>query len=230
MPQAVSRLKYWRRFLQPPTPEHSLSKTTFTSSPVIACNRPNNCSRLVLRWARTGRRAIGDAKTLKKVFDARNQIIHELDMNLDSPNRKRRVRSQKDMKEYSERLLRICYDIIHDVGRTPHLLNRATHPTASRRAGGMKGKQSSVPPAMADLVLVRPKTRVKKFFIILGSIFLAVIVLGGIGIAFLAIRGSALDKESKAYADLAIPADCDGLEPEGATRPRQPRIQTGRHD
>jgi hypothetical protein len=36
-------------------------------------------------------------------------------MNLDSPNRKRRVRSQKDMKEYSERLLGICHDIIHDV-------------------------------------------------------------------------------------------------------------------
>lgn len=62
-----------------------------------------------------GRTVIGDRKSLKQVFDARNQIIHELDMNLDSPNRKRRVRSQKDMKEYSERLLGICYDIIHEV-------------------------------------------------------------------------------------------------------------------
>src|SRR5207244_1927215 len=46
----------------------------------------------------------------------------------------------------------------------------------------------------------------KKFFIVLGSIFLALIVLGGIGIAIIAIRGTALDKESKAYADSAIPA------------------------
>jgi hypothetical protein len=46
----------------------------------------------------------------------------------------------------------------------------------------------------------------KKFFIILGSIFLALIVLGVIGIAFVAVRGNALDKESKAYADAAIPA------------------------
>ena len=46
----------------------------------------------------------------------------------------------------------------------------------------------------------------KKFFIILGSIFLAIIVLGAIGIAFVAVRGNALDKESKAYADSAIPA------------------------
>jgi len=50
----------------------------------------------------------------------------------------------------------------------------------------------------------------KKFFIVLGSIFLALIVLGGIGIAFVAIRGTALDKESRAYADSAIPAIVTG--------------------
>ena len=36
--------------------------------------------------------------------------------------------------------------------------------------------------------------------------FLALIVLVAIGIAFIAIKGTALDKESKAYADSAIPA------------------------
>jgi hypothetical protein len=46
----------------------------------------------------------------------------------------------------------------------------------------------------------------KKFFIVLGSIFLALVVLGAIGIAFVAVRGNALDKESKAYAEAAIPA------------------------
>ena len=46
----------------------------------------------------------------------------------------------------------------------------------------------------------------KKFFIVLGSIFLALIVLGDIGIAVVAVRGTALDKEGKAYADAAIPA------------------------
>jgi len=46
----------------------------------------------------------------------------------------------------------------------------------------------------------------KKFFIVLGSIFLAIVVLGTIGIGFIAVRGNALDKESKAYADSAIPA------------------------
>jgi hypothetical protein len=46
----------------------------------------------------------------------------------------------------------------------------------------------------------------KKFLVVLGSIFLAIIVLGAIGIAFVAVRGNALDKESKAYAESAIPA------------------------
>src|ERR1017187_1670145 len=50
----------------------------------------------------------------------------------------------------------------------------------------------------------------KKFFIVLGSIFLAIVVLGAIGSAFVAVRGNALDKESKAYADAAIPAIANG--------------------
>ena len=39
----------------------------------------------------------------------------------------------------------------------------------------------------------------KKFFIVLGSLFLALIVLVAIGIAFIAVKGTALDKASKAY-------------------------------
>lgn len=46
----------------------------------------------------------------------------------------------------------------------------------------------------------------KKLFIVLGSIFLAIIVISAVGIGFVAYRGNALDKESRAYADSAIPA------------------------
>jgi hypothetical protein len=47
---------------------------------------------------------------------------------------------------------------------------------------------------------------VKKFFIILGAIFLTLIMLGAIGIGISAFKGAALDKESKAYVDAAVPA------------------------
>jgi hypothetical protein len=46
----------------------------------------------------------------------------------------------------------------------------------------------------------------KKFFAVLGIIFLIIIVLGAIGFGYIAYRGNALDKESKAYADAAISA------------------------
>jgi hypothetical protein len=50
----------------------------------------------------------------------------------------------------------------------------------------------------------------KKFGIVLGLVFCAIVVLGAIGIKFVAGRGNELDKESKAYADAAIPAIIDG--------------------
>jgi hypothetical protein len=46
----------------------------------------------------------------------------------------------------------------------------------------------------------------KKFFAGLGVIFVIIVVLGAIGFWYIAARGNALDKESKAYADAAIPA------------------------
>ena len=46
----------------------------------------------------------------------------------------------------------------------------------------------------------------KTFFMILGAICFVLIALGGIGVGYIAIRGSSLDKESKAYVDAAIPA------------------------
>ena len=57
----------------------------------------------------------GELKSLKAIFDARNQMIHELDMNLGSANRKRRVRSQADMKSFTERLLSISGSIVREV-------------------------------------------------------------------------------------------------------------------
>jgi hypothetical protein len=59
--------------------------------------------------------------------------------------------------------------------------------------------------AVAELVSRYVFTRMKRFLIILGSIFLIIIVLAAIGIGVVAVRGGALDKESKAYADAAIP-------------------------
>jgi len=46
----------------------------------------------------------------------------------------------------------------------------------------------------------------KKFLMVMGGIFCGLIVLFVVALIFAAIRGTGLDKESRAYADAAIPA------------------------
>ena len=52
--------------------------------------------------------------------------------------------------------------------------------------------------------------QMKKFGIVLGLFLWAIVVLGAIGMRLVAGRGNELLKESKAYADAAIPAIIDG--------------------
>jgi hypothetical protein len=50
----------------------------------------------------------------------------------------------------------------------------------------------------------------KKTLMILGGVFLVLLVLGAAGIAIVAVKGNALDKESKQYVDAAVPAIVSG--------------------
>lgn len=50
----------------------------------------------------------------------------------------------------------------------------------------------------------------KKTLMILGGVFLVIIVLGIVGVTILAVKGRALDKESKQYVDAAVPAIVSG--------------------
>lgn len=46
----------------------------------------------------------------------------------------------------------------------------------------------------------------RKFLLILGALTLVIIVAAGIGFGMLALKGNALDAESKAFIDSAVPA------------------------
>jgi hypothetical protein len=46
-----------------------------------------------------------DIPRLKEIFQIRNKIIHELDLDLNAPKRKRKVRSQKDLLDNSDFML-----------------------------------------------------------------------------------------------------------------------------
>ena len=58
-------------------------------------------------------RSLGvDMRTLDAIFEIRNKIVHELDINLDADRRKRNIRGVTDMISYSEALIRVSENII----------------------------------------------------------------------------------------------------------------------
>lgn len=65
----------------------------------------------------------------------------------------------------------------------------------------------------------------KKIFIILGVVFLALILAGGIGLFILNIKGNALDKESKEYTDSAVMAIVKDWNPEELTKRMSPELE-----
>ena len=66
----------------------------------------------------------------------------------------------------------------------------------------------------------------KKFFIILGALFLVLIVLAAVGIGIAAFKGAALDKESKARG-CSSSGDRFFVERTRAIDPRQSGTYTG---
>jgi len=59
----------------------------------------------------------------KRIFEVRNAIIHELDINLNSRYRRRNIRRRDEMREYAEQLLRLADAIVEAVDKK---LKRAT--------------------------------------------------------------------------------------------------------
>jgi hypothetical protein len=57
-----------------------------------------------------------DIPKLKEIFGIRNKIIHELDIDLSAKSRKRRVRSQSDLLENADFILRTTRSIVEAVG------------------------------------------------------------------------------------------------------------------
>ena len=56
-----------------------------------------------------------DHRTLKPIFETRNKIIHELDINLNAPRRNRNVRSESEMRSYTNTLLKLAENLLEGV-------------------------------------------------------------------------------------------------------------------
>lgn len=58
-----------------------------------------------------------DIPRLKDIFQIRNKIIHELDLDLNAPKRKRKVRSQKDLLDNSDFMLATIKKLLEAVDK-----------------------------------------------------------------------------------------------------------------
>lgn len=59
-----------------------------------------------------------DIKRLKGIFDIRNKVIHELDIDLNAPKRKRKVRSQADLLDNSDHMLETIKKLLEALDQT----------------------------------------------------------------------------------------------------------------
>ncbi|MDE0225731.1 MAG: hypothetical protein OXP28_11400 [Gammaproteobacteria bacterium] len=60
---------------------------------------------------------VPDRNTLKEVFDARNQIVHELDVDFNDPESHRRTRQVDDMKTKTDALFAVSLRFLDQVNR-----------------------------------------------------------------------------------------------------------------
>jgi hypothetical protein len=72
-------------------------------------------SKIVKAFALTPREVKIDNIQLRPIFEARNKIIHELDINLNATRRKRNLRAQNTMKNYTETLIEMGESILRAV-------------------------------------------------------------------------------------------------------------------
>lgn len=58
-----------------------------------------------------------DISRLKEIFQLRNKIIHELDIDLEAPKRKRKIRSQSDLLDNADHILKVTRDILRELNK-----------------------------------------------------------------------------------------------------------------
>jgi hypothetical protein len=72
-------------------------------------------SRVAKAFGLSSEEVIIDHAKLRPIFETRNKIIHELDINLNVPRRKRNLRAQSTMKYYTEALIDVGESILRVV-------------------------------------------------------------------------------------------------------------------
>jgi len=77
-------------------------------------------SRVAKAFGLSPKDVVIDHAKLRPIFEARNKIIHELDINLSVPRRKRNLRAQSTMKTYTETLIDVGENILRIIDNKLH--------------------------------------------------------------------------------------------------------------
>jgi hypothetical protein len=72
--------------------------------------------RIAAAFGLTTEQLTTDFASLKSIFDVRNKIIHELDVNLDAPRRSRNIRRKPQLVTETNRLLQAGEELLRAVG------------------------------------------------------------------------------------------------------------------
>lgn len=116
-PATGPNLNFLARILAAPAQQKALIEEYVYELTGESLQSAEQVSRAAAALGLDTRAIVLDQAKLKAVFAARNQIIHELDMNLSGAVRKRRLRSQAGMKGDTELLLDTAARIIEGVDK-----------------------------------------------------------------------------------------------------------------
>lgn len=133
--QTNAGAKYLSKVLATPNPYQRVLESYIAELTGDSLQSPDQLFKAVVALGLDSKGLKLNKGALKPIFVARNQIIHELDIDLDGERRKRNIRRVTDMITWTDTILSLTKTVVNavDEGIPP---NRRVHRTRYSRAGG----------------------------------------------------------------------------------------------
>ena len=109
------RISFLARVLTAPSTQGQIIENYINYLTKGSLQSSDELSRVAKAFALPPKEVIIDHIKLRPIFEARNKIIHELDINLNVPRRRRNLRTQSTMKNYTETLIEVGESILRAV-------------------------------------------------------------------------------------------------------------------
>lgn len=114
-PESIAGIRFLGRVLSAPSQQQQVIEEYIRDLTGGSLQSPEELSRTAAALGLSDL-SIQHAK-LKEIFEIRNKIIHELDVNLDAERRKRNLRGRETMMKHASTILELAERILKDVHR-----------------------------------------------------------------------------------------------------------------